>query len=603
MARKLIVDGQIFQTPAWSRGMGKYSMELVAQLSRTAGKGQWGSIELILSRHLPTPDGLHAALQGKAVEITKLDLRPNEPDTTPVVEHNRQVIDTHVSATGSAADTDYLILSLLQGEIYPVFPALPAVKKLLLFYDLIPLMFYNTYLVNPDARSKYLDKFPELLKADMYLAISKTAANDLAVLLGIDHARIVSIDGGPIKHAAAAAKKLDVPKPFILMPTGNDLRKNNQRGIEGFARFNRERGGEYHLVVTSSFDENEVARLSALADNVVFTGDVTGEELDYLYAEAEGLLFPSEYEGLGLPILEAVEKNKPVACSYIPVFREISEQAFHYFDPYSAFSIAGALADMIDRPRADQSVYANIIDTYTWPKTADKLSDTAAVTVVGTPKRKSKKIAVFGAHPSVAPAGENILVGHSELGRIAEPEYYLDAEIMKPSARMNFLPYVSKAVDLRPGLDFAVRDYGAVCHVIDNGAPSAAALFAALAVPGIAVLYDLRLEDTWTEMVERNLIDPSRLELEKQLDKDYGIKGSKLAVSLLAKQRAVLVFSEKDKTAAEAVITKVGSTAKVSVISRPESLPVYNGQIRAAHDKKKSYRLFAESIMKAAESL
>jgi glycosyltransferase involved in cell wall biosynthesis len=596
MGRKLIIDGQIFQTPAWSRGMGKYSIELVAQLCQPALDTAWDSIEILLSAQLPSPPEVMAELRNKTKGIiTSLDLQPNANDNAAIISHNRHIVDNHI---GSDESVDYLILSLMQGEIYPVFPSSPASRKLLLFYDLIPLMLPNAYLNDPPTRKKYLTKFAELLRADTYLAISKTAANDLTTQLGIDTSRVTSIDGGPIEHAVTS-KKIDTPKPFILMPTGNDLRKNNERGIQAFNKFNQEQSNKYSLVVTSFFDENEERRLRELSDKTVFTGNISGEELNYLYAEAEGLFFPSEYEGLGLPILEAVEKNKPVACSDISVFREIAETAFHYFNPRSVSDMAQALTDMVDSPRLNKADYSRIVETYTWANTADKLLK-AVKHSAAAGKQKSKKVAVFGPDTSITPAGEHILLGHAELNRKCDIDYFLDAYSEQTEKRVNFLPYVTNTSITKPGLGFEASDYDAVYHVVGNGPGYASALFAALAVPGITILYDLHLDDTWGQMVEQNLVDPSRLVLEKQLDKDYGNKGEHLIVSLIAKQKVILVFTETAKTAVKTIVKKLGSDTKVQLIKHPVAAPVYKA-ISTTRSVQGSYVIYAESLLEAAE--
>ncbi|MGH7238105.1 MAG: glycosyltransferase, partial [Candidatus Saccharimonadales bacterium] len=314
MSRKLVVDGQIFQTPAWHRGMGKYSLDFLKAL---AVRDEYSSIELIISSKIKSDAAILKTLQQELPTMTlaRLPLLPNEIGNPDIAPHNRAVIDRFMDErAGMGHQLDFLILSIMQGEIYSVFPTSPAVHKLVIVYDLIPLLFFQTYLGNPITRVEYLSKIQELFRADHYFAISKTVANDLALNLAIDPARITNIDGGPARHAPNP-KKMAAPKDFILMPTGNDLRKNNERAIRAFDKFNIRRARKYKLLITSYFKRYQIDELSKLSDDVIFTGNISGAELSYLYQHCAALLFPAEYEGLGMPIIEALEYNKPVACS------------------------------------------------------------------------------------------------------------------------------------------------------------------------------------------------------------------------------------------------------------------------------------------------
>lgn len=583
MKRHLVIDGQIFQTLAWHRGMGKYSLEL---LKATLGLGEakgWQSMEIILSNHLPEESSMLRELQQKLpkARITYLGLKPNDVGNGDIVEHNRLLVNSHLNAhKTNDSKTDFLVLSLMQGEIYPSFPSDESITKLLLFYDLIPLMFHDIYLRNPLTRTEYLSKISELLRADKYLTISKTVANDLALYLGIDRDRITSIDGGPIDHSKQH-KPLAIPKPFILMPTGNDLRKNNRRAILGFEEFNQRYNYKYTLVITSSFKDFEVAEYSSLSQKVVFTGNVTGEELSYLYDESELLLFPPEYEGLGLPILEALERNKPVACSNISVFREMSGNAFNYFNPYSIVEIRDALEKAIDQKPTDTQVYKEILSRYTWNKSAEKMLE--AVSHEAGPEDATKphpRIVVFGPEPSKTNrVGKLMQSCHAELSRYYELDYFVELSKLKVEPRINYLPYISRYRAIEKGFAFQAEAYSAVVYHIGNTEEFANTLLTALAVPGIVVLHDLSLESLWQAAVDEKLIDPSRYMLEEEIEKSIKLentKGAKYLTSLLANQKAVIVFDSAAKHAVEQIAKRVNPGLVVSQARYPVNSLVYS---------------------------
>ena len=77
-----------------------------------------------------------------------------------------------------------------------------------------------------------------------------------------------------------------------------------------------------------------------------------------LFQSAQALVFPSTFEGFGLPVLEAMAAGVPVACSDIPPLREIADEAALFFDPLSPERIADALRRVLDEPNLPGSMIA-----------------------------------------------------------------------------------------------------------------------------------------------------------------------------------------------------------------------------------------------------
>ncbi|MBU4404292.1 MAG: glycosyltransferase family 4 protein [Candidatus Aminicenantes bacterium] len=80
-----------------------------------------------------------------------------------------------------------------------------------------------------------------------------------------------------------------------------------------------------------------------LGSRFTFIGDVSDDKLRTLYQHARALIFPSLYEGFGLPLLEAMAHDCPVLCSDIAVFREVAADAAVYFDPHDPHSLSAAM--------------------------------------------------------------------------------------------------------------------------------------------------------------------------------------------------------------------------------------------------------------------
>lgn len=576
MNRRLFFDGQVFQTPAWHRGMGKYSLELIVALNTLNTKlGYWDSIDLILSSQLDTEKSFFKSIEERApeVRITKLQLERNEYDNRPVASRNRRVIDEFFASQIKQGDFDYIILSLMQSEIAPAFSSLDNVHNYLLFYDLIPLMFHKTYLLDTLHQKSYLSKLAELLNADTFLAISRTVANDLTTMLGIDKNRVLSIDGAPIAHGRIA-EHINVPRPFILMPTGNDLRKNNRRGIEGFELFNQKHENKYSLVITSVFQDFEIKELSKLSNNVVFTGNVSGEQLEYLFENTDALLFPTEYEGLGLPILEALEKNKPIACSDISVFREISDTAFEYFNPKEAASISAGLTNAVSKPQLPLKEYKRILNKFTWKRTAELLLETSkSWQPVSSKNIKNKKtLKIFCPSTDESTLGADIQQLHSELIRLSQPAYYMDT-YCKKSGNINYLIQSSAVRNISRPTEIEFSSDTLPVYFIEDAPNCGAVLLAALAHPGVLVLKSDNLRKLWRSSVERKLIHETRYKAEEVLGQSLGTEG--LLNSLVANQKVVIVHDENIKLKIDSLVAKNNTKVRVILVPPPSAGLVY----------------------------
>lgn len=602
MRRLLLVDGQVFQSPAWHRGMGKYSFELLKSISKLGDSAEL-DMRIILSSKLTSETGMLKELKDQLpkAEIVFLNLIPNEIGNTTVATKNRITIDDYVSSCASEYDSvSFLILSIMQGEICPVFPSSQSVKKLVVLYDLIPLMFHDVYLRNPITRMEYLTKIGELLRADDYLAISKTVANDLSIYLGISPTRVVSIDGGPIAHSYET-KPVDISHPFVLMPTGNDLRKNNRRGVIGFQEFNEKHDNKYRLVITSFFKEHEIIELKKLSEHAVFSGNVSGEELNYLYEKSEALLFPPEYEGLGLPILEAVERNKSIACSNIAVFREMSATAFAYFDPLSTHEIAQAIEQAVLSPSIDRQAYKAILEKYTWKNTAKKTLELLVTPNASISNQPKQTIAMFGVDPSSADSAKLMINNHAELSRLANVDYYIVPVAGIAERRINFLPYITACTYIAPGFKFNYDQYDSVVYHIANEADYAQTLFMALAYPGVIVLHDESLDVVWSAMRDRVLIDGTRFELEQAIDASLG--ADSCLGSLLATSRAVFIHKPITKKVikrySDALHLNIPveiNLMPISPLAYPGALPEKTVPIRDANDFLQTSTDFSNNI-------
>ena len=148
-------------------------------------------------------------------------------------------------------------------------------------------------------------------------------------------------------------KRLNLNEPFVLSVGDLQPRKNHIRLIEAFARLiSAHPKLNHHLLLTGKdtwFGENvrRAAARSGVASRIHFTGFVDDSELLELYNACDCFVFPSLYEGFGLPILEAHACGRAVLCSRDSAIPEVADGACLLFDPNDTGEITRAMADLL----------------------------------------------------------------------------------------------------------------------------------------------------------------------------------------------------------------------------------------------------------------
>ena len=168
-----------------------------------------------------------------------------------------------------------------------------------------------------------------------------------------DEARVYAIALGVTLGNGVAHAKANPP---MLLFVGNlEHRKNLVRLVEAF-RLLRERRRVPHRLVLAGRpghgweDIRAAIERGGIQDCVGVPGYVSNEELARLYRSAEVFVFPSVYEGFGLPVLEAMACGTPVACSNAASLPEVGGDAVEYFDPHSVEDMTAAIERVLDSP-------------------------------------------------------------------------------------------------------------------------------------------------------------------------------------------------------------------------------------------------------------
>jgi glycosyltransferase involved in cell wall biosynthesis len=552
-----VIDCQVLNTPTWHRGIGKYSLEL---LTHARGTLPYDDVVLLLNADSLFEDGAAATVRERLgdARTIRVPLRTNDDHKTGRVQAaNRKALDAAFEEHGLVG-ADFLILAPFLGTgPCSVFPR-NAGRRLLLFYDIIPLLYHRHYLAKEQQRAVYLPQYRTVFEADLILTISQSVADDLGIHLGIPERRMVNIGGAGVSRA-----DLEPVRPdgfdcarYVLFPSGGDFRKNNETAVAGFQKFLDATLLPIRLVITSRFTTGAMEALRKRSDSVTFVGNVPEPEMAWLFQNAEAVLFASQSEGLGLPVLEAVEANKPVVCSDIAPFREMSGDAFYFCDPYDTDSISDAIhrALVLDRAAFDgmRAHYPAILERFSWGAVAERLSAALQGSSPRAAVQERRRLAVVGPHPSGrSEIGKMIQELHAALCERFDVEYYLEMPFGAPRERPGYLGVSAKAVWAGEFDEETWRRYDDVVYHLGNDAFHFHTARHALHLPGHVVLHDTDLDDLLDYLVRRDVISAERRDAERLLESSMGLTRSSGIVSFVNRQRSVIVHSEFDRLAVQ----------------------------------------------------
>jgi len=163
---------------------------------------------------------------------------------------------------------------------------------------------------------------------------------------GLDHARFTA---GPVEADAELLRPLHLPQRYVLYPANLWPHKNHERLIDALALTEHR---ETHLVLTGQGYGRleallERARAGGVADRVHHLGHVPGALIAPLYRAAAGLVFPSLFEGFGIPAIEAMACGCPVAASDRSALPEVVAGAGLVFDATDPADIARAVDELV----------------------------------------------------------------------------------------------------------------------------------------------------------------------------------------------------------------------------------------------------------------
>lgn len=171
-----------------------------------------------------------------------------------------------------------------------------------------------------------------------------------------------------------------VTNPFILYIGGFSKRKNVKELILAFKKVKSSLNKNYKLLIAGSLRDEGISLKNfvlseGLSDSIVFTGFIEDSFLPTLYNAAEAFIYPSLYEGFGLPPLEAMSCKTPVITSNLTSIPEVTSDAAILINPYSVNDLSSALITLLNNKSLKDSLgekgYKRSLN-FNWNNTAQK---------------------------------------------------------------------------------------------------------------------------------------------------------------------------------------------------------------------------------------
>ncbi|MEO0080888.1 MAG: glycosyltransferase family 1 protein [candidate division WOR-3 bacterium] len=269
-------------------------------------------------------------------------------------------------------------------SVTPIVPPLATIPTVATVHDLIPLIMNRSHR-GRDKATFWLG-LQTLRWANAVICDSKNTRLDLLRLRLLPPKRIHVVTPGQgllpsvDSDCSGNSSVTGILQPYILYVGGHPPHKNLARLLTAFSRLKFPEvtrlvivgwGTSQHIAATKAV----IAKLG-LTDRVVLLSDVPDQELSKLYRRCTLFVFPSLYEGFGLPVLEALAHGAPVVCSRAASIPEVAGSAALYFNPLSTRDIIQTIQTVIDNTQlADQlrRLGPNQANRFSWALTASKI--------------------------------------------------------------------------------------------------------------------------------------------------------------------------------------------------------------------------------------
>lgn len=227
-------------------------------------------------------------------------------------------------------------------------------------------------------------------RADLFLCVSEFTKRDMTELWNIPENKIHVVYNaadkrfklsGNIQGIEKVKLKYGIPEKYFLFVGNFNPRKNLERIILAYDKLKKETDCEEKLVIVGEhgwkFSQNKALKDIKYKEEIIFTDYVADEDLPAIYEGAKIFLFPTLYEGFGIPIVEAQSCGTPVLTSNITAMPEIAGKAAVYVNPYDVDDICEKTKEILQSSELRKKLKAEGLENikrFDWETSARKVN-------------------------------------------------------------------------------------------------------------------------------------------------------------------------------------------------------------------------------------
>ncbi|TWR25676.1 glycosyltransferase family 4 protein [Mucilaginibacter achroorhodeus] len=269
-------------------------------------------------------------------------------------------------------------------------PLMPvkALKRVVTIHDVFHLAFASQLSLKQKIYAKLAFNLVSKL-SNRIVTVSHFSKQEILKFIKVDQSKINVIHNGVEQQAKLVdvnnlKAKYQLPDNYILFVGNVKPHKNLKNLANAYLALPKALQDRYKLLVVGkkdgfiTGDDNLFDMISsnqALSDNLHFTGYVDNDDMATIYNNAAVFVFPSLYEGFGLPPLEAMVNKCAVLASEIPVLHEVCGEAAVYFDPENAEDIASKIEWILNNDQERETLIAKgaeRVKLFDWQQSAQK---------------------------------------------------------------------------------------------------------------------------------------------------------------------------------------------------------------------------------------
>ena len=248
----------------------------------------------------------------------------------------------------------------------------PAAKVVMTVHDLIPILFPQWHILRRRLYFAHFLKY-RFRYVDHFIAVSENTKADLTRCFGINREKISVIHNGIGVHFSPGGSRRD---DYILAVGTIEPRKNLLRLMQAFVRLKDKYHINHQLVIAGTIGwkcKRELKLIESYPSSIKMLGYVSDQDLVNLYRNAVCMVYPSLYEGFGLPVIEAMACGCPVITSNLSSLPEVAGDAALSINPYNIDEISDAMHRLIADRNLQQRLSASGIQragTFSWDRCA-----------------------------------------------------------------------------------------------------------------------------------------------------------------------------------------------------------------------------------------